>query len=144
MVFGIASKKIQTRFLERKELTYEEALQVATTMELSERGATSLQNGTSASTSSFIVNYIHASKRAISKAKSSDDYVSNSSGSTSKRFVQDKNNNRVREGRNNKSVKCFRCGEVHLANMCILNRNVRCSNCKIIGHVSRVFFFFLY
>lgn len=39
LVFGLSRKKIQTRLLEKRELTYEEALQIATTMELSEQGA---------------------------------------------------------------------------------------------------------
>lgn len=43
LVFGLVSKKIQTRLLERKDLTYEEALRVATTMELSKKGSASLQ-----------------------------------------------------------------------------------------------------
>ncbi|XP_029178410.1 uncharacterized protein K02A2.6-like [Nylanderia fulva] len=50
LVFGLSSKKIQTRLLEKKELTYEEAVQIATTMELSEQGATSLQNGATSPT----------------------------------------------------------------------------------------------
>lgn len=36
-VFGLASSKVQTRLLEKKDLTYEKALTVAKTMELSER-----------------------------------------------------------------------------------------------------------
>lgn len=42
LVFGLASKKTQMRLLEKKDLTYEEALKSATTMELSEKGSASL------------------------------------------------------------------------------------------------------
>lgn len=42
-MFGLASKKIQMRLLERKDLTYDETLKIATTMEFSEKGSESLQ-----------------------------------------------------------------------------------------------------
>ncbi|XP_011168824.1 uncharacterized protein K02A2.6-like [Solenopsis invicta] len=43
LIFGLASKKTQTRLLEKKDLTYDKALKIATTMELSEKGSESLQ-----------------------------------------------------------------------------------------------------
>lgn len=43
LVFGLASKKVQTRLLEKKDLIYEKALKIVTMMELSEKGSASLQ-----------------------------------------------------------------------------------------------------
>lgn len=69
LVFGLSRKKIQTRLLEKRELTYKEALQIATTMELSEQGATSLQNGGTAGPAAAAVEYkrarSHRRKQAI-------------------------------------------------------------------------------
>lgn len=67
LIFGLSSKKIQTRLLERRELTYEEALQIATTMELSELGATSLQNGATGPVAG--VEYLQASKKISEEIK---------------------------------------------------------------------------
>jgi len=67
LVFGLSSKKIQTRLLERRELTYEEALQIATTMELSKLGATSLQNGATGLVAG--VEYLQASKKSKEETK---------------------------------------------------------------------------
>lgn len=57
LVFGASSKKIQARLLELPDLTLERAIQVATTMELSEKGAQQLQEETTE------VNTVHTAKR---------------------------------------------------------------------------------
>jgi len=74
-VFDLSSKKIQTRLLEKRELTYDDALQIATTMELSEQGATSLQNGAG---SAVGVEYLQASKRSPKKSKDKNNNNNNS------------------------------------------------------------------
>ncbi|XP_078045447.1 uncharacterized protein LOC144474480 [Augochlora pura] len=91
-VFGLASKRAQARLLETKDLDFEKAIQIAASMELSEKDATQLQSG--------IANVDF--NRAVQ-----------THGST-------------------------RCGASHLATNCTLDRNVRCKNCGIAGHLAKV------
>ncbi|KMQ93024.1 hypothetical protein RF55_6914 [Lasius niger] len=131
-VFGLASAKIQSRLLERKDLTFDLAVQVATSMELSDRGAKQLQ-GTSTA-----VEYVQAAKKVQKKKTSTDKYKNKSS----KTAVNDVTNRKTsyNNGNDSKDVKCYRCGKAHLASKCTLNKEIRCNGCGRKGHLQRVCF----
>lgn len=149
LVFGLASKKIQTRLLEKKDLTYEEALRVATTMELSEKGSTSLQVLLAQPTAQIDV--VQAGKKKQRKQEASKSRILQK-GKFTHEFPNNNNNNNVNFRNNNtasnycasanysgnsnfpkriaaKTVTCYSCGRGHLASQCTINRDVRCSGC---------------
>lgn len=66
-VVGLASESIQSRFLEKKELTFATALQTATSIELTSREARTMKNGTAS------LHYLHAHG---SKEKKPSNYCS--------------------------------------------------------------------
>lgn len=142
LVFGLSSKKIQTRLLEKRELTYEEALQIATTMELSEQGATSLQNGGTVGSIAAAIEYLQAGKKSSKKSvdkNNNNNFVKKRlalTNSSHKNNVNSKQANKI----NTKTVKCFRCGKGHFASQCTLSRDIRCSGCGGSGHLVKMCF----
>lgn len=139
-----SSKKTQTRLLERREFTYEEALQIATTMELSEQGAASLQNGGTTNPAAA-VEYLQADKKPLKKAKDkynnyNDSFRKKSAINNSYKPNSSNIGNSNPSKGNIKTVKCFRCGRGHYASRCTLSREIRCSGCGGLGHLVRVCF----
>ncbi|CAL1677426.1 unnamed protein product [Lasius platythorax] len=61
LVFGLLNKKTQARLLERKDLTFDEAVSVAVTMELSEKSSEQMKTG-EASTTQASIEYLRGSK----------------------------------------------------------------------------------
>lgn len=155
LVFGLASKKIQTRLLEKKDLTYEEALKIATTMELSEKGSASLQGrGTQPSAQVDVVQAGGSTQkkpwpnktRSGQRDKSTNEF-SNYPNNRCKNTFGYRSNNHHRVGNVNnakgivsKQTKCYRCGNNHLATQCTLYREIRCSGCGEKGHLRKVCF----
>lgn len=115
-------------------------------MELSEQGATSLQNGATTS-SPAAVEYLQAGKKSVKKSK--DKYNNNFNNSKKKLAITSSSNNNNNNNNstrfnsskgNSKTVKCFRCGKGHFASQCTLSRDVRCSGCGGSGHLVKVCF----
>lgn len=124
LVFGLASKKIQTHLLEKKDLTYEEALKIVTAMEFSEKGSESFQMSMTPPTVQVDVVQAgrrHQRKSGLSKPRNSQE------GKTTSNFCNNVNarSNNYRSNVNyasnyddlksDKMFKCFRCGRGHLA-----------------------------
>ncbi|KAK9692907.1 hypothetical protein QE152_g34812 [Popillia japonica] len=110
-VFGLQSKRIQSRLLGSADLTFDRAVKIATGMELCEKDAQQLNNP------STVVNAVTAKQKK-------------------KPYIRDVFTKTV----NSKVLKCFRCGGTHLANKCTLDRNIKCNSCGQKGHLQRVCF----
>lgn len=130
-VFGLLNKKTQARLLERKELDFESAVNIAVTMELSEKSSDQMKAGDTTSTS---LDYLKAGKRAPNKLTASgrkkNEHEKSSGSNNSKSAKLNSKNN----------IKCFRCGKAHLASKCTLSKDVRCHNCGKAGHLRTVCF----
>ncbi|XP_023246922.1 uncharacterized protein LOC106642194 [Copidosoma floridanum] len=124
-VFGISSKRVQSRLLETKNLTYTKALQIAVAMEVSEREANTLHQ------QATLVDYIHAGKDKRKKVNNKPKALD---GRNFDRTGPKKNNH---HGTN---VRCFRCGEPHFANDCNIKETIRRNFCRKKGHIERVCF----
>ncbi|XP_024890648.1 uncharacterized protein K02A2.6-like, partial [Temnothorax curvispinosus] len=129
-VFGLASSRAQSRLLEMKDLTFEKAIQVATSMELSEKDTLQLQNGSTS------VEYIGSKdkkteKKTQRKRKPPAKFLKGKGESV--------NGGKPNANTNaNSNVSCFRCGGSHLATKCTLDRSVKCLNCGTPGHLRKV------
>ncbi|RLU16162.1 hypothetical protein DMN91_011922 [Ooceraea biroi] len=139
MVFGLRSKRIQSRLLEMRNLTFEKAVETAVSMELSEKDANQLQAIVPTS-----VDYVNQKEAGISRK--------NNIGSQKKKFRREKPNftnatakfkrntahAAVQLGNLSGNVTCYRCGGKHLASNCTLNRETVCLSCGGKGHIQRV------
>nr|CAI5821217.1 unnamed protein product [Callosobruchus analis] len=119
-VYGLHSRRIQSRLLETRDLTLDRAVEISTSMEMSERDANQLHRKTN-SVDAIVQknkrrnpNQDNATSRpSVSKT------VHNSQINTHKSF-------------------CYRCGDTrHFANKCNMT-NVICNFCKRKGHLQRV------
>lgn len=135
LVFGLRNKKAQARLLEKKDLTLDEAINVAVTMEMTEKG-TDQMNVAGPSQNSVRVDYLKAGKKPFKKQftkKDSKDQPrrhAKKSQRTSGNFNTNNNNN----------LQCYRCGKTHLASKCTLSRDIRCDGCGKPGHLRSVCF----
>ncbi|XP_018342708.1 PREDICTED: uncharacterized protein LOC108748832 [Trachymyrmex septentrionalis] len=119
LVFGISSRRTQSRLLETKELTYEKALQIALAMELTEKETNTLCKDTTQD-----VHYLHANKFQ----KKKDTVTPKGSKSNTKKFLQ-----------NSPSIACYRCGKSdHKADKCKLPKYIQCNFCKKKGHLETI------
>ncbi|KMQ87290.1 hypothetical protein RF55_13470 [Lasius niger] len=115
LVFGLLNKKTQARLLERKDLTFDEAVSVAVTMELSEKSSEQMKTG-EASTTQASIEYLKAGKKSTSKN-------STEKRSKHREIESSKQPSTSRSKRDTKTnVKCFRCGKPHLASKCTLSQ----------------------
>lgn len=133
-VFGLKSHRAQFRLLETKDLTFEKVVQVATTMELSEKDAQQLQMGTS------VVEYLGTKANKMEKKSQRKKKLSANTrgkGELAKSSC-DKIQNNTPVMNTNLKISCFRCGGNHLANKCTLDRNIKCNNCGTPGHLRKV------
>lgn len=150
LVFGLTSKKIQMRLLEKKDLTYEEALKIATTMELSEKSSASLQLAVAQPTAQVDVvqtglkkprkagiNKPWGAQKGKLTKEGGNNYNSCNNSTTSKHRVNTNYSNPVKTG---KSVLCYRCGRGHLASRCTLRKDIRCAGCDGKGHLKKICF----
>lgn len=125
LVFGLASKRAQSRLLETKELIFEKAVEMATAMELSEKDVDQIQAGPAN------IAFVNQKDSSLHK-KSERTTAKKKSQGKSSAFV-----NKRRSGTNssstngyNTNIICFRCGGKHLATNCTLDRNITCRSCK--------------
>ncbi|KMQ88486.1 hypothetical protein RF55_12017 [Lasius niger] len=119
-VYGLTSKRAQSRLLETRDLDFEKAIQIAISMELSETNALYMHPGTPASSIDYVGAKTDKKPKGAEKApakyargrietsKPRSDYVN----------ANDKSN-----------CTCFRCGGRHLANKCKLPRDITCKKC---------------
>lgn len=125
-VFGLESKRIQSRLLETNNLTFTTALSTALTMELCEKETGKLRSAKSDS-----VNYLHSDKNNYKK------------GGKSKVNNHNKNNNNYKLSDNatgdKAQIQCYRYGKFnHKANVCKLPKSVTCNSCNMKGHLISV------
>ncbi|XP_011859462.1 PREDICTED: uncharacterized protein K02A2.6-like [Vollenhovia emeryi] len=118
-VFGLRNKRIQSRLLETQDLTLERAIEIATTMELSEAETSRLQG-------EAIAAAIQTTKRSPYKDKSKH----------TKKVASRNNTNSERASGQN--ITCFRCGKHHYASVCTMQRNIKCLSCGKSGHIKKV------
>lgn len=133
LVFGLRNKKAQTRLLEKKELTLDEAINVAVTMELTEKGSEQM-SATGQNQNLARIEYIKAGKKPVTKnyaPKNTKYQAGKSRGKSLGPSGHDKNSHHI---------KCYRCGKPHLASKCTINRDVRCNGCGKQGHIRAVCF----
>ncbi|CAL1678848.1 unnamed protein product [Lasius platythorax] len=132
LVFGLLSKRAQSRLLETKDLNFEK-VEMAIAMELSEKDVDQIQAGPA--------NVISLNQKDKSAHKKNDRV-------TARKKIQGKSNafiNRRRNGGNSGThngsdinIICFRCGGKHLATVCTLDRNIVCRSCSTKGHLQKV------
>lgn len=115
-VFGLVSQAIQSRLLDKNELTFDTVLQTATSMELTSRETQALKNGTAS------LHYLHAQGSKGKKTRKNFRFSSSSSTSTS--------NGRSGSGSRLASKSCYRCGGGHSAKDCKLPNYTVCNFCS--------------
>lgn len=133
LVFGLSSKRAQSRLLETKDLTFEKAVEMARAMELSEKDVDQFQTGP-ASVAAINQKVTQPSKKngqPVLKKKTtgkSNTYTNRRRSENHSPFANGSDSN----------IVCFRCGGKHLATSCTLDRNISCRNCGIKGHLQKV------
>lgn len=127
-VFGIKSTRIQSRLLEMKNLTFDKAVELATSMEMSAKDTDQLQNTV-------------APVQAVDTRKPQRSQPPRHNQKKTFEWKHTHNNTKTNTVNTSpKSIHCFRCGRGHLATQCTLNRNIKCSVCGIRGHLRSVCF----
>lgn len=138
-VFGIASSRVRQRLLETKDLTLDKAIQIASSMELSEKENTELNERNNNNRNS--VHAVGLRGNTASKPKYSNKNKKFSNKKTSEYNNQEKQKQlNQRSGRRSDRV-CYRCGSTeHLAPACSLPKHTRCNTCGVQGHLSKICF----
>lgn len=114
LVFGLKRNDIRGRLLERRQLTLQDARDIAVSMELSLKGGAEIEGA-------IAKQEVNALQKPQGKAKNKK--VGSSSQSSSS---------------NAGDLHCYRCGDKsHLANQC-KHQSTVCSYCKVKGHLERV------
>ncbi|XP_043249938.1 uncharacterized protein K02A2.6-like [Colletes gigas] len=135
-VFGLVSRRTQARLLETKELSFDKAVEIALSMELTEKDVNQIQAAGSAT-----VEYMGHREPPSTKKGRQTQHKNPSSFAKTKRSPQNTYNNNSNSSthyRVNNNVSCFRYGGKHLASKCSLNREIVCSNCGVKGHLAKV------
>ncbi|KAK4885261.1 hypothetical protein RN001_001532 [Aquatica leii] len=127
-VFGLQSKRIQARLLETKDLTLEKALELASSMDITEKDVKELHGEP---------NSVHAVTTTRRKPQFTHKSDHTASGPQGKKLHGRNGYNRYK-AINNTTFSCFRCGGSHLATKCTLDRNTLCSSCGVKGHLRKV------
>uniref|UniRef100_A0A182HPH6 Uncharacterized protein n=1 Tax=Anopheles arabiensis TaxID=7173 RepID=A0A182HPH6_ANOAR len=108
LVLGIKRGNIRDRLLEKRELTLGEPLEIAVSMELSRKGSTEINGGSSRQE-------LHAVPRRDKKGP-----------------------NIAKQNAKAPGASCFRCGDkTHLANAC-KHKHTVCSFCMLQGHLAKI------
>lgn len=139
LVFGLSNKRTQARLLEVKDLTLDKATQIATSMELSEKGTEELHGEAKVS----VVQAKKTNRKALNtnkqnKMSKNNNFVppkQTTSGTSSSNYTRSLPNSNV-----NSSIRCYRCGRGHLASKCTLDLKTRCTTCGKPGHLRKVCF----
>lgn len=143
LVFGLRSKKAQTRLLEKKDLTLDEAINIAVTMELTEKGTAQMSTNTNGrNMSPARVNYVKAGKKPITKnlasKSSTKNAVPKNTNNQPGRFRDKSVGKFHKQNPANKNIKCYRCGQPHYATECTMSKDVICHKCNKPGHIRTV------
>lgn len=121
-VYGLHSKRIQSRLLETKDLTLDKAVEIAVGIEMSEKDTNQLNRRSATTVDSINYRSKKPNPTAVSNAKSQSHSNSHVSKFTKPNYVK----------------KCYRCGSTeHLANKCDKVNSI-CNFCKLKGHLQRV------
>nr|XP_029711524.1 uncharacterized protein K02A2.6-like [Aedes albopictus] len=121
LVFGIKRNDIRSRLLERRQLTLQDALDIAVSMELSRKGGAEIEGNLGKQE----VNAMHRSTGF--KGKKEKHNKINAGGKSFSKV-----------GQSASDSSCFRCGEKsHFANTC-RHKDTVCSFCKLKGHLAKV------
>lgn len=131
-ICGLRNKRIQNRLLEIEDLNLERTIQIATTMELSEKSTKQLRG--------------EEAIAAVGSATRKAAYCKDKSLQTKKfergKFSKHGANNERAERRETKRgshvIICFRCGKDHYASACTMDRSIKCLKCGKAGHVKKV------
>ena len=122
-VFGLRSARIQSRLLETLDLTFEKAVEKASSMEMTARDSLELHRQLEGQSTINAVRAGYTDSRLSNNnlQKKNIHYTKNNSSSSI-----------------NSNFKCFRCGSTnHLANKCY-KANLSCNFCKKRGHIENV------
>jgi len=134
-IYGLRNKRIQNRLLEIPDLDLERAVQMATTMELSEKGTKQLQGEETIASVGLITKKTSFYKDKSSHTKKFERGKSQRNGA--------KDNNEHTDRRDSQREKheiiCFRCGRNHYASACTIDRSIKCLRCGKTGHLRKVF-----
>ncbi|XP_053990587.1 uncharacterized protein LOC128882838, partial [Hylaeus volcanicus] len=131
-IFGVNNRRIQSRLLETKNVTFKKAVEVAVAIELSEKG----------------VNQIQSVPQGVDRISHKETYMPKKNKQTqSRNHPEGRSNNFTKSNKRNykpisnsssPNISCFRCGEKHLATKCTLDKNIVCNNCGVKGHLQKV------
>ncbi|XP_065221906.1 uncharacterized protein LOC135846632 [Planococcus citri] len=120
LVCGLRDINTQNRLLEISDLTFEKALEIATSRETCAQGSAALHSDVKKSTAEAEVNALHTDKNKKRHPKEFIDRKKFDNDSTSKR--------------------CYRCAKTgHLPEDCY-HINATCNFCERIGHIDRACF----
>lgn len=137
LVFGMQSKRTQARLLETKDLTLEKVLEIAGSMELTEKDVKQLHGEASTvlAINTRKKKEVSASrvKKSANKAYGSGDVQNGSRNTGNKNYINGSYSNNF-----NATISCYRCGGTHLATKCSLNKNIVCGACGTKGHLQKV------
>lgn len=115
-VYGVSSKRVQSRLIETKDLTFGTAVTLAVSMETCERETSGFQD------TAAPVNYVNSLKKRPNKPKWP---------------VQSPTT--VQSTVDRSKPHCFCCGDAnHKANQCTLPKNTMCNMCRKKGHLAKV------
>jgi len=135
-VFGFTSRRTQARLLETKNLTFDKAVEIALSMELTEKDVNQIQAAGASS-----VDYMGQKESAVKMKDKSSQHKKPVNRPVSfqkaKRALPVVSNHKNNTGGTN-NITCYRCGGKHLASKCTLNREIACTNCGIKGHLAKV------
>lgn len=135
LVCGVRNKRIKDRLLESKELTYEKAVEIATSLEASQ------ENGSQITESAIrSINTVDRSRYPPHPGSTSSTFYQ-----SSRKINKPKYSGHSYEGNAarqppttsavNSSIKCYRCVGPHLANVC-KHINSLCRYCNRRGHLA--------
>ena len=128
-VYGLTSKRSQSRLLEMKDLTFERAVETAISMELTEKDVNQIQTGTAS---------VNAVAQKNPGPKRNRQEGQKKMTSEAKTHASAKPKYTVNPNQTANHISCFRCGGKHLVTSCTLNKNIACRNCGTKGHLQKV------
>ena len=120
LICGINHEGIQRRLLSEKNLTFNNALEIALAMEAATKDTKDLQGASSTATLTLQLHYVTTGLNSPGKFKGSGK-------ATQSLHRRPQNRSQTRNTRANPT--CYRCGATHLASECRII-NVECRRCK--------------